>query len=109
MFLRIMPRRVLSSSAFSSSGGSEKLSKLKAESSSPIASKRAESDFLTAALSSMRLAAMSSTGTPLSPMASEMPITSILRMWSVMSRVVNEELVPESSCMNTNASFTRKA
>ena len=41
----------------------------------------------TASLSSMRFAAMSTTEMPLSPSASEIAMTSILRIWSEMSSV----------------------
>ena len=49
----------------------------------------------------MRFAAISTTEMPLSPIASEIAITSILLMWSVMSSVLKVEWEPESSVMKT--------
>ena len=88
---RSIPSRALSSIAFSNSAGRETFSKLKSESSRPISSKRLSRDFLTASESSMRFAAISTTEMPLSPIASEIAITSILLMWSVMSSVLKVE------------------
>ncbi len=104
-----MPSEVFLSSASSSSLGSEKFSNTSLVSSSPILLNEGCIDSRTFSPSSMRLPAMSSTEILLSPIASLMPVTTMLFSQSVISCVLNDELVPESSCMNTNGSFTLNA
>ena len=78
IFPRIMPSEVFLSKASSSSFGMEKFSNTNLVSSMPICSKEGCMDFLTISPSSKRFPAISRTGILLSPIASDIPLTTML-------------------------------